>query len=315
MANNFSKLITSTNGKQMYYGSRNGVTIDRVVIHHNATTNKDVAMNTWLVSSGNWTSANYEVTPTEIIGCVGEQFAAYHCGGTGGSDVPKMKNPNARSIGIENVNSTGAPSWQVAHATIVNCAKLVADICRRYNIPVDRQHILGHNEVTATACPGGINVDEVVTLAKKYSGSTQAPTADKYVIEKTPVATVKYDGKGSVRLVNASGKYIDKYLKPETRWKVSGVAKVPNVGLALKVGTDQYLPIKFTNWATFYINYTEGYGVNVVDSNLKQIKGSNAKFRANTHWKTTDVLVKDAKFYFGAGINVYIPFEYVKFDR
>lgn len=172
MARRFSNLITGENPNPMYGGSRNGVGIDRIVIHHNATTNKDVAMSTWYTSSGNWTSAHYEVTPTEIIGCVEETYTAYHCGGTGGSDVPKMSNPNERSIGIENVNSTGAPSWSVDPRTVANTAKLVRDICDYYGIPCDRQHVLAHNEVTATACPGGLDVDEVVRLANGGSAST-----------------------------------------------------------------------------------------------------------------------------------------------
>lgn len=170
----FSSLITSENPNNMYAGSRNGVGVDRIVIHHNATTNKDVAMSTWYVSSGNWTSAHYEVTPDEIIGCVEETYAAYHCGGTGGNDIPKMSNPNQRSIGIENVNSVGYPSWSVDPRTIANTAKLVRDICDRYGIPCDRAHVLAHSEVTATACPGGINVDEVVRLAN--GGTATAPT-------------------------------------------------------------------------------------------------------------------------------------------
>ena len=172
MSEVYSKLITSKNPKLMNYSSRGGHKIDRIVIHHNATTNKDVAMNTWLQSGSAQTSAHYEVTPTEIIGCISESDAAWHCGGTGGADQPKMSYPNQRSIGIENVNSSGAPKWSVDHKTIVNCAKLVADICKRYNIPIDRSHILAHREVTATACPGGLNVDEVVKLAKQYSGQT-----------------------------------------------------------------------------------------------------------------------------------------------
>lgn len=176
MTRRFSNLITSENKNNMYGGSRNGVKIDRIVIHHNATINKDVAMGTWYVGSGAYTSAHYEVTPTEIIGCVEETYAAYHCGGTGGSDTPKMANPNERSIGIENVNSSGAPSWAVDAKTVANCAKLVKDLCNYYGIPCDRQHVLAHKEVTATACPGGLNVDEVVRLANGGSGSTVTPT-------------------------------------------------------------------------------------------------------------------------------------------
>lgn len=163
----FSSLTTSINPYAMNASSRGGVAIDRIVLHHNATVNKNVAMNTWLTTSGTGTSAHYEITDTEIIGCVGEQYAAHHCGGTGGYDVPKMANPNTRSIGLENVNSAGAPSWAVSEATHINCARLVADICTRYGIPCDRQHVLKHSEVTATACPGGLDADKVVRYAQE----------------------------------------------------------------------------------------------------------------------------------------------------
>ena len=171
----FSSLITSVNPKVMNSGSRNGIKIDRIILHHNATTNKDVAMNTWVVGGAAGTSAHYEITPTEIIGCVGEQYAAWHAGGTGPADPPKIANPNYRSIGLENLNSTGAPNWSLDPRTITNCAKLVADICKRYGIPCDRTHVLGHNEVTATACPGGMNVNEVVRQAQQFmSGSNSS---------------------------------------------------------------------------------------------------------------------------------------------
>lgn len=217
----FSKLITSVNPKIMNSGSRNGIKIDRIVIHHNATTNKDIAMNTWVKGAHANTSAHYEVTPTEIIGCVGEQYSAWHCGGTGGADKPKMSNPNQRSIGIENVNSSGAPSWSVDHRTIVNTAKLVADICKRYGIPLDRQHVLGHKEVTATACPGGINVDEVVSLAKAYYGgtvSTAKPTAPSVAKAKPkPISNIPAGFKSeSGTFINGDTKIMNRVGSPST---------------------------------------------------------------------------------------------------
>lgn len=181
----YSKLITSVDPRPMNFSSRNGIKIDRIVIHHNATTNKNVALATWLQSGSAQTSAHYEVTPTEIIGCVSESDAAWHCGGTGGSDVPRMANPNQRSIGIENLNSTGAPSWQIDSRTLANLAKLVKDICTRYGIPCDRQHVLGHNEVTSTACPGGINVDEVVRLANGGKAPASAPAGNIFATNVT----------------------------------------------------------------------------------------------------------------------------------
>ena len=198
----FSSLITSINPKIMNSGSRRGIAIDRIILHHNAATNKNVAMNTWLQGGAAGTSAHYEITPTEIIGCVGEQYAAWHAGGTGPADPPRIANPNQRSIGIENLNSTGAPNWSLDPRTIKNCARLVADICKRYNIPCDRRHVLGHNEVTSTACPGGMNVDEVVRLAKQYliGGSVSTPSTPNKP-QNTLTAgsgySVLVDGKGN----------------------------------------------------------------------------------------------------------------------
>ena len=140
MTDVFSKLTTSVDPRPMNISSRNGIAIDRIVIHHNATTNKEVALSTWLQSGAAQTSAHYEVTPTEIIGCVSESDAAWHCGGTGGYDIPRMANPNQRSIGIENLNSTGAPSWQIDPRTMANLAKLVKDICNRYGIQRKRHN-------------------------------------------------------------------------------------------------------------------------------------------------------------------------------
>lgn len=34
------------------------------------------------------------------------------------------------------------------------CGALVADICGRYGIPIDRDHIVGHGELMSTSCPG-----------------------------------------------------------------------------------------------------------------------------------------------------------------
>lgn len=170
----YSDLITSANPNVMYSSATPGVTgygrlaIDRIVVHHNATTNKDVAMNTWMVSSGNWTSAHYEITPTEIIGCVGEQYSAFHSGDA---------TMNRRSIGLEHLNETGAPNWTVADATLRNSAKLIADICKRYGFYPDAQHIIPHRSVSSTACPGGLDMNKLIRYAQEaYNGKATATT-------------------------------------------------------------------------------------------------------------------------------------------
>ncbi|GFH39859.1 peptidoglycan recognition protein family protein [Lactococcus insecticola] len=163
----YSDLITSANPNVMN-SSPERAKIDRIVIHHNATTNKDVAMNTWLKGGAANTSAHYEIADGEIIGCVGENFTAWHAGNW---------DMNLRSIGLEHKNSTMAPSWQVSEATMNASAKLIADICKRYAIPIDRTHIIKHSEVYATACPGGLNIDELVKRAKAIASPAPATPA------------------------------------------------------------------------------------------------------------------------------------------
>lgn len=157
----YSDLITSADSRAMASGSIPRKTIDRIVIHHNATTNKDVAINTWLANGSAQTSAHYEVANNEIIGIVGEGTTAWHAGN---GDM------NARSIGIENLNSAGEPNWPVSSQTFESLSKLVADIAKRYGFPIDSTHVIPHNAVVGTRCPGGIDVAKVIARAREIAG-------------------------------------------------------------------------------------------------------------------------------------------------
>lgn len=158
--NVFSDTITDFD-ENAFNKDSNRNEIDRIVIHHNAGTNDDAARRTWYVSTGIGTSAHYQVTPDKIWGCVGENYVAYHAGDY---------SMNQRSIGIEHLNDKGEPEWTIAEGTYENSAKLIAEICERNNIPIDREHIIGHKEVASTQCPGGIDIDKLIEMAKKGGG-------------------------------------------------------------------------------------------------------------------------------------------------
>ena len=162
----WSKLVSYIDERPMNGSSQNDPgyprhTIDRVVIHHNSGTNYQGALNTWLKGGRANTSAHYEITPTQIIGAVDETRSAWHAG---------TKVMNQRSIGLEHVNSAGAPGWPVAEATLKNSARLCADICKRYGIPIDSAHIVPHKSVVATDCPGGINMAHYIALVRQAAG-------------------------------------------------------------------------------------------------------------------------------------------------
>ena len=190
MAN--SPLVTEENynvGGHLTYG-RQGTKIDRIVLHHNAATS-DVIPGVWQNRAA---SAHYQVTPNAIRQCVDEGNTAWHAGNWA---------MNLRSIGIEHLNSTGAPNWDVADETEERSAALVADICMRHGIPCDRGHILKHSQTSATACPGGLDVDKIVRRANEIMGGANvnipAAPSTPPVTESTSTGWCYFDYRGNVR--------------------------------------------------------------------------------------------------------------------
>ncbi|WP_435840448.1 N-acetylmuramoyl-L-alanine amidase [Streptomyces bobili] len=75
-----------------------------------------------------------------ITQMIRELDVAYHAGNRG---------YNERSVGIEHEGFVDRPQDFTA-AMYAASARLAAGICRRYGIPVDREHIIGHVEVPGT---------------------------------------------------------------------------------------------------------------------------------------------------------------------
>lgn len=218
----YSDLITSADSRAMASGSIPRKTIDRIVIHHNATTNKDVAINTWLANGSAQTSAHYEVAGKQIIGIVGEGTTAWHAGN---GDM------NARSIGIENVNATGAPNWTISNDTFESLSKLVADIAKRYGFPIDATHVIPHKAVVSTACPGGIDVAKVIKRANEIAGNkTVAPSQPETQSKPAPNQPVS----SSIQAFKNSGNHFNntKTFRVDKIAKVNGIWQMINVGLA-----------------------------------------------------------------------------------
>lgn len=133
--------------------------VDLIVIHHNAGTSDENARRTWYVGGSAGTSAHYQVADDIVWGCVGEESVAFHAGDY---------NINQRSIGIEHLNNTGAPLWTISEKTYKKSAELIHEICTRRGIPFDRDHILKHSDVYPTACPGGIDIDRLIRMARDW---------------------------------------------------------------------------------------------------------------------------------------------------
>ncbi len=270
MGDVYSKTVTSTNPKVMYNGGLRTRNIDTIVIHHNATTNKDVAMNTWVQGSGAYTSAHYEITDNDIIGCVGENYVAWHSGGTGGNDVPRIPDINNRSIGIEHVNSAGAPDWKVSDKTLRNSAKLIADICKRYGLPINRDTIKLHREVTATACPGGLDINKLVAYAQEAAGqkvTVEAKTAFVSFQDNPVFTAYKAFRVDKMKFVNGLWQIVDYELAGSKTldWTLNGIP----LDILDNVTRGNYDPTRVGDM----VKLMDGYNYGSIDAFDKQTNG------------------------------------------
>lgn len=109
------------------------------------------------------TSAHYGIGQTEIHQYVEEKNVAYHAGNY---------EVNQRSIGIEH---EGGPDLPITDAVYNQSIELVADICKRYNIPPDDFHIIPHRQIKATQCPGTLDIQRIINGVK--SAITAQPIA------------------------------------------------------------------------------------------------------------------------------------------
>lgn len=140
---------------------RNGVKPSHIVLHHMATTNFEAVLESW-ASGVKQGSCHYAISNSgEAVSVVPEEARAW-----------SLSNAifDGKSLIFEIANESVGGSWPVSLKAHEATARVVADLCQRYNIPSDRTKILGHREVYtrhgagyATACPGGLDIDGIVS--------------------------------------------------------------------------------------------------------------------------------------------------------
>lgn len=159
--------------------------IDRIVIH--------TMVGTWQAAASRFdnptqqVSAHYGVKlDGGLIHWLEETFTAYHAGNL---------SMNRRSIGIEHEDG-GNYNGVRPDILYTSSAKLVADICLFYAIPVDRSHILKHSEVIATGCPDALDIDRIVreaqALALPLPNPGYAPTFEGQTVMKDGIQYKSY---------------------------------------------------------------------------------------------------------------------------
>jgi hypothetical protein len=115
--------------------------IDKIVIHvAQGSYSGTIA---WFGRCAAQASAHYVVgRKGGVAQCVRDEDIAWHAGWWA---------TNKHSIGIEHAGYTNNPDWftrRMYHAS----ARLSAWCCKKYRIPIDRKHIIGHYQVPG--CPG-----------------------------------------------------------------------------------------------------------------------------------------------------------------
>lgn len=110
----------------------------------------------WFRSPESKVSAHYGIGDHgDVHQYVAETDTAWHAGRTYRSSWTLLKpgiNPNLYTIGIEHEGQADTPwSDEMLRASI----QLVAELCNRWSIETDRDHVVGHREIYARkSCPG-----------------------------------------------------------------------------------------------------------------------------------------------------------------
>ncbi len=153
--------------------------ISMVVIHIMA--GSLIGTDNWFSQKVSQASSHYGVGFNgEVHQYVQEGDTAWHSGVVRSPLIALQgSNPNDYAIGIE---CEGSDLSKAPQSQIDAIIALLKDICKRNNIPIDRQHIVGHyqiNSVTRANCPA---TDKSIldTIVKKAHSSI-CPTCGQLV--------------------------------------------------------------------------------------------------------------------------------------
>ena len=205
--------------------SRNGTRIDMVICHHAATTNAEQVLQQEL-SGSRQVSSNYIIDRNGgVIGVVPEEFRAWTSGSS--ADGGKGAAFDRRAITFECADDAvgDASGWPISAKSQEAIVNLLVDVHQRYGIPLDRDHIVGHRELWTrhrasypTACPGGMNVDDLVNRARKRVG--QAPVAPVASTGSNEVSGRNYTSRPTAEIQRLVGANPDGAYGPDTTRKV-----------------------------------------------------------------------------------------------
>lgn len=121
--------------KSNYTKGRGGHAISMIVIH--TQQGSEHGTEAWFADPHAHASAHYGISfAGDVSQFVDDADTAWHAGNS---------HVNHESVGIELEGQTDAPNF--TPEMMAALTELINELCAKYNIPKDRQHIIGHCEV------------------------------------------------------------------------------------------------------------------------------------------------------------------------
>jgi len=213
-------------------------TIHGIVVHHAASTSLD-SVGATFAQYGRGGSAHYGVKDGQVHQYVREEDTAWHCGNWDG---------NSCTIGIETVNSTGAPDWLVNDPTFEKLAYLCADIAARNNLGMVKFEpdgvyptLSAHRDWSPTYCPGDYLYGKMYELQDKINAINYPAKAKLKWKELNPI-TIYLAGKEPTILYDFNHTHAEnvkpvKEFKKGTEFEIKGECTNETIGKSYLVTT------------------------------------------------------------------------------
>ncbi len=185
--------------------------INKVIVH--VTQGSWSSAINWFRDSRAGVSAHYTVRSSDgFIGqSVQEEDIGYHAGNW---------TYNQTSIGIEHEGYVSDPKW-FTESMYRSSAKLTAYLCKKYGIPIDRGHIIGHNEVPGATHtdPGGYwNWTKYISYVKEAAGGSTSLTVNRDPLPNSGGRYNQVVGDLSGRRFRASGSWVKSTYHSDTNY-------------------------------------------------------------------------------------------------
>lgn len=213
----------------------------KIVIHHGATTDFEGIGRTFS-NPAYGVSAHFGVGRNQNVDqYVPTNMTAYHAGNY---------KVNQESIGIENVNSSGAPNWDVAPETFETLVELVRDQASRHGmLPLKvGVNLFAHSDFRATACPGKLKA-RLQELADRVNGGAPNPAPAP---SPAPAPTPPSDNSGRVAQNGTFTPYSNMNIRRQPSLNGTIAAVLPRNN---SVRYDSYIDREGIRWIS-YIGYS-----------------------------------------------------------